>query len=67
MPQPTASPVPRPIRVRLWTVIRRLDAGEWQWLPLDLRGRRCLGLQTTGGHRWRFRQNAAGCWLEPLN
>lgn len=51
-------------RVPFLTIARRVWSGEWDWIETDKKGRKRLGLVTTGGHRWILTQNASGCWLE---
>lgn len=52
-------------RIPFTTLIQRLHDRVWAWasLPPD-QGRRVLGVETTGGHLWRMRQDARGLWLE---
>lgn len=58
---------PARVRVPFATLIQRLHARLWSWATLPPQdGRRGLGIETTGGHLWRLRQDARGVHLEKL-
>jgi hypothetical protein len=51
-------------RVPIRTLAGRCWSGRWEWFTVVVKGRKRLGLRTTGGHEWIFKQDAGGCWLE---